>query len=119
MSMTPRITNVATGITRELIAEQTHAFYDPATGSVSLSFQHRPNLYIAGAHAGPAGDWSVLQLDLAAVASRCFSTAKDPVTGADLSRVSAAGVLQILKDTFPVAYDEAVAAEAAAASGGA
>lgn len=115
MSMTPRITTVAAGITRELIAEQTHAFYDPATKNVSMSFQHRLNLYVNNVHAGPAGDWDVLTLDLAAVATRCFSTATDPVTGADLSKISAAGVLQILKDTFPVAYDEAAAASEAGA----
>lgn len=114
MSLPPRITTLATGITREMIAEQTHAFYDPATKGVSLAFQYRANLYVNNVHAGPAGDWGVLQLDLANVATRCFSAATDPVTGADLSKISAAGVLQILKDTFPASYDEAVASEASA-----
>lgn len=112
MTTNARISTVATGITREIVAEQTHLFYEPATKLGYVSFQHRPSLYINGAFDGPAGDFGVLQLQLADVATRCYSTSVDPVTGADLSKISAAGITQILKDVFDIAYNEQAAAGA-------
>lgn len=105
-----RISTIATGITREIVAEQTHLFYDPATKLGYVAFQHRPSLYVNGEFNGPAGEFDVLQLHLADVATRCYSTSIDPVTGADLSKISAAGIAQILKDVFDIAYNEQSAA---------
>ena len=110
MTTNARITTIATGITREIVAEQTHLFYDPATQLGYVAFQHRPSLYVNGTFNGPAGDFGVLQLQLADVATRCYSTSVDPVTGADLSKISNAGIAQILKDVFDIAYNEQVAA---------
>lgn len=113
MTTNARITTISTGITREIVAEQTHLFYDPATKMGSVAFQHRPSLYINDQFNGPAGDFGVLELQLADVAARCYATGVDPVTGADLSQISAAGIAQILKDVFDVAYNEQAAAGAA------
>jgi hypothetical protein len=113
MTTNTRISTIATGVTREIVAEQVHLFYDPATKAGAVAFQYRPSLYVNGAFNGPAGDYGVLQLPLAGIAARCFSTALDPMTSTDLSKVSAAGLAQLLKDAFDVLYNEQAAALAA------
>ncbi len=112
-----RITTLGTGITAEMIAEQTHLFYDPATGSGSVAFQARPNLFINGAHQPLSGNsYDVLAVDFAAIAPRAFAAVGtvDPVTGADLSKVSTGGLLLIMKAAYDVLYNERAAALAAA-----
>lgn len=104
-----RITTLATGVTSEMIAEQTHLFYDPATGTASISFQARASLYINGAYQPLASsDWSVLQTNLATIQTQTFAAAGtvDPVTGADLSKISAAGVMLIMKAAYDVLYNQ-------------
>lgn len=116
MTDNARIRTIAPGITGEMIAEQTHLFYDAATGSGSVSFQSRENLFINGAHQPLSGDFDVLQANLADIATRTFVSAgvTDPVTGADLSAVSAAGMTVWLKAAFDVLYNERAAAQTAA-----
>lgn len=101
-----RITNIADGVLTELIAEQTHLMYDPSTGGGVVSFQYRPQLFVGEQAKGPAGDWNVLQLDIASIAARCYGTGTDPVTGADLAQISTAGVAAIIKAAFDVAFNE-------------
>ena len=118
----PRITVIADGVQTELIAEQTHLNYDPATGGGTVAFQYRPQLFVSEVAKGPAGDWSVLQLNIAEIGPRCFGTGTDPVTGADLSQISVTGVAAIAKAAFDIAFTEAAdaaAAAQAAATGGA
>jgi hypothetical protein len=116
MTTNARIRTIAAGITGEMIAEQTHLFYDAATGTGSVSFQSRENLYINGAHQPLSGDFNILQADLATIATRQFVAAgvTDPVTGADLSKVSAAGLVAYLKAVFDVLYNERAASNAGA-----
>lgn len=108
-----RITQIADSINTELIAEQTHLEYNPATQGCVVSYQYRPQMFVDGVAKGPAGDWQVLQLSLSDIASRCYGTGADPVTGADLSQVSTAGVAAIIKAAFDVAFNEKAAAEVA------
>jgi len=120
MTTNARITTLAAGITAEMIAEQTHMFYDPATGGGSVSFQARPNLFINGVHQPLSGDtYDILQTDLAPIATRIFAAVGtlDPVTKIDLSTVSAAGVTVILKAVYDVLYNERAAAIASAPAG--
>jgi len=101
-----RITEISDGINTELIAEQTHLMYEPATQGCVVSYQYRPQLYVNGEARGPAGDWQVLRVDLAAIASRCYGNGTDPITGADLSQISTAGVAAIIKASFDTAFNE-------------
>ena len=114
-----RITTLGTGITAEMIAEQTHLFYDPATGSGSVSFQARSNLFINGVYQPLSGNnYDILEANVADIALRSFAAAGtlDPVTKTDLSTVSAAGLLLIMKAAYDVLYNERAAAQAAAAT---
>ncbi|HEV2681229.1 MAG TPA: hypothetical protein VGV14_12065 [Rhodanobacter sp.] len=112
-----RIRTLATGITAEMIAEQTHMFYDPATGGGYVSFQAREVLYVNGTHQAPMGDFDILQVQIADIATHAFGAGKvDPVTGADLSSVSVAGVMTIIKAAYDALYNARAVAAAAAAN---
>ncbi|WP_187300595.1 hypothetical protein [Mizugakiibacter sediminis] len=99
-----------------MIAEQVHLFYNPQDGSGSVSFQGRESLFVNGAYQPLAGDFNILQAQLADIAARCFAPAGtvDPVTGADLSQVSAAGLVLIVKAAYDVMFNERAAAQAGA-----
>lgn len=118
MTTNSRIRQIAPNVVGEVIAEQTHIFYDAATQSGSASFQSRENLYIDGVHQPLTGDFDVLQADLAQIGTRCFVAdgVLDPVTQAPLSQFSAAGVSEWLKACFDVLHNERAAARAAAAA---
>lgn len=109
MTTNARIRQIADGITAEMIAEQTHLFYDPGTGGGSVSFQARESLYVAGAYQPLAGDYNILQANLVDIQTRTFAASgtMDPVTGADLSQISAVGMVLILKATYDILYNEA------------
>lgn len=110
--MIPRIQTLAAGFTREVIAEQTHLFYDPITKSVTVSFQYRPNMYVNDQPMGAGGDWSTLIVGVDELASRLFGEGVvDPVTGKPLNDVSGAGIVMLIKAAFPALYDEAYEAE--------
>jgi len=113
MTTNARIRTLATGVTGEMIAEQTHLFYDPGTGGGSVSFQGRESLFVNGAYQPLTGGYDILQSDLAGIATRQFAPVGtvDPVTGADLSQVSAAGMVLILKAAYDVLYNERASAQ--------
>lgn len=112
MTTNARITPITSGVDSEMIAEQVHLFYNPETGSGSVSFQGRASLYVGGAYHSLAGDWNILQANLADIQARAFAASGtvDPVTGADLSKVSAAGLVMILKAAYDVLFNERAAA---------
>lgn len=111
-----RIRNIASGITAEMIAEQTHLFYDPQTGGGYVSFQAREHLTVGAVVQSPMGDYNILQADITAIIAQQFGAGLvDPVTGADLSGVSVAGVMSIVKVAYDQLYNARAAAAAAAA----
>lgn len=114
--MNPRIETIAEGITREVISEHTHLMYDPGTQGITVSFQYRPNLYVNDAWGGTAGDYGTLMKSMADIAASTFGIGlKDPITGADLSEVSGAGIVTLIKAAFPALYDAAYQSEQATA----
>lgn len=115
MSETPnaRIRVISEGITAEMIAEQTHLFYDPQTGGGSISFQARESLFVNDAYQPLAGGYDILMVNIPDIASRCFGVGTDPVTGADLSQLSAAGIALIIKSAYDTLYNERADANAA------
>jgi hypothetical protein len=114
-STNARIRTIAPGVTGEMIAEQVHLFYDAATGSGYASFQAREVLYVNDVHQAPMGDFDILQVQLGDIATHPFGVGKvDPVTGVDLSGVSVAGVMTIIKEAYDALYNARVAAAAAA-----
>lgn len=116
MSDNARIQQIANGVNSEVIAEQTHLFYDVNTGRANVSFQARKYLFVNGVPQSPMGDFDVLPVQISNIASRCLTPegSVDPVTGADLSKISAAGMMVVLKAAYDVLYNErAIAADPA------
>lgn len=112
----PRIRTIADGVTAEMIAEQTHLFYDPTTGGGYVSFQAREHLIVGTDVQAPMGDYNILQAQVPDLLPVCFGTGlTDPVTGADLSQVSAGGLMLIIKAAYDQLYNARAQAEAAAA----
>jgi len=119
MTDTPnaRIRNIATGVTAEMIAEQTHLFYEPQTGGGYVSFQAREHLIVGTDVQAPMGDYNILQVQVPDLLPHCFGAGlTDPVTGADLSQVSAGGLMLVIKAAYDQLYNAKAAADAAAAA---
>ena len=115
MSDNARIREIAPGITAEMIAEQTHLFYDPATGGGYASFQARETLYVNGEHKAPMGDYDILQVQIGDIVAEKFGAGLvAPVTGADLSNVSTAGLMTIIKTAYDALYNARAIARAEA-----
>jgi hypothetical protein len=107
-----RIRQLADGITAEMIAEQTHLFYEPQTGGGTIAFQSRESLFLNGAYQPLSGNFDILSVGIPDIAGRCFGSGVDPVTGADLANVSAAGIALIIKAAYDVLYNERAALRA-------
>lgn len=104
-----RIRTIAPGITAEMVAEQTHMFYEPHTGGGYISFQARESLFVDDAYQPLSGDYDFLRVEIADIAARCFGEGVDPVTGADLSKISGAGMSSIIKRAYDQLFNERAA----------
>lgn len=112
-----RIRTIAPNVRAEMIAEQTHLFYDPTTGGGYVSFQAREHLIVGDDVQAPMGDYDILQAQVPDILPLQFAPAGtlDPVTGADLSQVSAAGMMVVIKAAYDALYAARAAAQAVAA----
>lgn len=117
MTTNARIRTIAPNITAEMIAEQTHMFYDPTTQGGYVSFQAREHLVVDAVVGLPMGDYNILRVDVTAIAQTKFGAGlKDPVTQADLSNVSTAGIMVIIKAAYDQLFNAKAKADAAAAA---
>ncbi|MGE7139659.1 hypothetical protein ACQKIE_18690 [Luteibacter sp. NPDC031894] len=105
--MKKRIEEVAPGITSEVIALQTTMLYDPNTGDAQIIFAGTPCLFNGSTYVGPGGGAYPISLTLSAIAQECFGEGLDPITGADLSKVSVLGAVSLIKAAFAKSYDAA------------
>jgi hypothetical protein len=112
MTDNTRIRTIANGVTAERIATETHIFYDPLTISAQIVFQGEEFLTIEGALSSKFDGRQALQTTLAQIATRTFDAGTDPVTGADLSAVSTAGVTAIIKAVYDALHNEQYGASA-------
>lgn len=115
MEANSRIRNLAPGIDVERIAVESHFFYDPLTGNANVIFQGMEFLILEGDVNKMLEGREALSTTSDAIALRAFAPGLlDPVTGQDLSNVSAAGVVVYLKAVYDTLHNERAAAEAAA-----
>ena len=103
--MKPRIETIAPGVTSEVIALVTNLTYTPGTGNVQVVFTGVPCTYAGDQYIGPGGNPIPISLFLDEIAAETFAAGLDPVTGVDLSTVSGAGVVSIIKAVFAQKYD--------------
>lgn len=100
----------------ELIGEHIHLLYNPTTQAAQAIYD--ASLFIdngSGQYIKVANTHDTLSLDLTGQMQRCYAAEvgapfADPVTGADLTQVSLAGLMALIK----VAYDIEVNAREAA-----
>jgi hypothetical protein len=107
-----RLREIAPGVIAERLATATHLFWNPVDDSCSIAFQTTEHLYVNGQwqpfNGGPGGE--VLSVQLTEILARTFGEGLlDPVTGAELDQVSAAGVMLIIKRAFDMLYNERAA----------
>ncbi len=117
-----RIRTDALGNRIERIATETHVFYDPAhPGTAQIVFQGEEYLTDATGNAIVAkidGRQS-LRIELADIAANTYDAGTDPVTGANLSQISPAGIAQILRAVYDAEHNLAHAAGVADPEGAA
>jgi hypothetical protein len=104
-----RITDVAPTVVKEQIAEIVSFNYNALTQGSNFSFQSRAYMYVnqePQSMADPSANY--LQVDVTdEVLVQCFGVGlRDPVTGADLSTISTAGVALIIKNAFDILYNQ-------------
>jgi len=115
METNSRIRNLAPGVDVERIAVESHFFYDPLTGNANVVFQGMEFLIVEGAVNKMLDGREPLTTTSDEIALRTFAPGlADPVTGQDLSNVSAAGIVVYLKAVYDTLHNERAAAEAAA-----
>lgn len=112
-----RFEDLGNGTITELIAGQTQLFYDPTTQGCRVIFNGNPFIQIVKADLTtsylPVGqNADILNVDLNDQMTRCLCVAGDvdPVTGADLSQISVAGILGLMKRAYNTYHNENYAA---------
>lgn len=115
MDTNSRIRNLTPGVDVERIAVESHFFYDPLTGNANVVFQGMEFLILEGAVNKMLDGREPLTTTSDEIALRTFAAGlADPVTGQDLSNVSAAGIVVYLKAVYDTLHNERAVAEAAA-----
>lgn len=103
-----RINPMGDGIQTELLSPETTMQWDPLTGQGLIGFHARRFLRNQGDLVGAMTDQEYFEVSLSHLIPRTFGDgAVDPVTGADLSQVSGAGIMLLFKIAFDVLYNEA------------
>ena len=114
----PRFTDVGGGLSSELIANQVQLFYDPANNSARAIFNAMPYLQLGSTYQALGTQSDMLSVDFSSRMTDCLGIGTDPVTGADLTQLSVAGFMLVLKaayNTFVQERADSIAAGIAAA----
>ncbi len=115
MSTNSRFQDMGNGMVSEMISQQTQLFYNPNTQEVRVIFNGSPYLYINNQYVMLAQENDILRVELTDRMTLCVGRPGDidPVTGADLSQISVAGQLMLMKRAYDLFHNERAAAIAA------
>lgn len=115
MTDNTRIRTDALGNRVERIATETHIFYSPLDQSANIVFQGEEFLTDAAGSdvVSKLEGRQALSVQLASIAAKTYDAGEDPVTGADLSQVSPAGIAQIIRAVYDAEHNLANAPAAA------
>lgn len=107
MTDNTRIRTDALGNRVERIATETHIFYSPLDQSANIVFQGEEFLTDEGGAdvVAKLEGRQALSVQLAAIAAKTYNAGADPVTGADLSQVSPAGIAQIIRAVYDAEHN--------------
>ena len=103
------------GILTEMVAHQTQLFYDPSRQSVEVTFNGSAYLQTPNGYVTVGNESDILRVPLTDRLMDKMSKPGDldPVTGADLSNISIAGVLIIFKRAYDNFHNERASLRAA------
>lgn len=99
----------------ELWAVGVQINYDPTVRKARVLFQAQAVTIVNGVAITLPNVTDSLEADLADSAMRCFGYGVDPVTGADLSKISIAGLDKIISCAFDTMHNERAIERARAA----
>lgn len=118
-----RFTDLGQSMQSELISNHVQLFYDVVTGQASAVFNGNQYLSIAGKYMLLADTADMLPVDFSSQMTRCYAEGStpvtDPETGADLTKISVAGLMTLIKMAYDIevnARETARLAAVAAAS---
>lgn len=109
-----RFLDLGGGIRAEMVAHQVQLFYDPTTSGARAIFNGYPYI-LTGETWRRVGDVNdILHVDLKdLMLLRPAEGMRDPVTGADLSNITVAGVLTIFKGAYNLFHNRRAAEQRA------
>lgn len=102
-----RIREITPGVGAERIATETHIFYDPQSQGANIVFQGEEFLTVGGAIGAKLDGRQALNVQLSVIAAETFDAGIDPVTGADLSQISVAGVANLIRAVYDRKHNDA------------
>lgn len=104
ISTTARFNTLDNGMQSELIADLVQLFYDPTTQKARIIFSGLPYVNFGTAeipvYHALGNNHDILHVDLADKMLECYGSGIDPVTGADLAKVSNEGLMIIIKQFY-------------------
>lgn len=103
-----RFSTLANGVVTETIATVTHIEYDPSTQAAAVVFGGRKFMQpTAGAYVLVGGDLDNMHVKLSARMTEVVGVAGDidPVTQVDLSQVSLAGMMTLVKRFYDTMHN--------------
>lgn len=113
-----RFTDMGGGTLSEMMSANIQFFYDPTTFASRAIFNGLPYLEIGSAYHALNAVPDILSVDFTSKMQQCYGallgTLTDPVTGVDLTKVSVAGVMVLIKTAYDQEYNERAEAIAAA-----
>lgn len=112
-----RFVDIGGGTIAEMMSNQVQFFYDPTTGEARAHFNGRSYLPVGSKYIEIGSNTDLLQIQFNDP-TLCYGaddpTLADPVTGADLSKISVAGVMVLIKKAYDKEYNARASAIAAA-----
>lgn len=115
ISKTARFTDLGAGMTSEMIGTNIQITYDPATQAASVNFTGKPYVQINGVYHSIGSNSQSVGANLSDKLAATYGSGTDPVTGADLSKVSIAGLMVIIKAAYNEFCNERADADALSA----
>lgn len=108
-STNARFTDMGGGTLSEMMSAHIQFFYDPTTYASRAIFNGLPYLEIGSAYHALNTTPDILHVDFTNEMTRCYGsvleTLTDPVTGIDLTKVSVAGIMTLIKTAYDQEYN--------------
>lgn len=108
-STNARFTDMGGNTVSEMMSADIHFFYNPTSGAARATFLGQPYLNIANNYHALVSTFDTLEVDFTNKMTTCYGevlgTLTDPVTGADLTKISVAGIMMLFKTAYDQEYN--------------